>query len=99
MATLTQEKTRSDQDLTVEQKVQKLRALYADAPELGKVALEKGLADLRREMAAPPRRENAGRLGARQGQVSEFTLIFPFRDGGAKRLRGLLQLTQGNFQL
>jgi hypothetical protein len=85
--------------LIVDQKVQRLRELYADAPELGRVALEKGLADLRREMAAPSRRETAGRLGARQGQVSEFTLIFPFRKGGAKRLRGLLELTQGNFQL
>jgi hypothetical protein len=26
-------------------------------------------------------------------------LILPFADGGAKRLRGLLQLLQGNFQL
>src|SRR4029453_180305 len=34
-----------------------------------------------------------------QGNVSEFTLIFPFADGGAKRLRGLLQLLEGNFQL
>jgi hypothetical protein len=95
MATL----TKPVEDQTVEKKIQKLRELYADAPEVGKVALEKGLADLRREMAAPARREIAGRLGARQGQVSEFTIIAPFREGGAKRLRGLLELMQGNFQL
>ena len=86
-------------DRAVEEKVRKLRELYADAPEVGKVALERGLADLKREIAAPSRRETAGRAGARQGQVSEFTLIFPFAEGGAKRLRGLLELMQGNFQL
>src|SRR5262245_47975547 len=99
MATLTQEKIGSNQDSKVDQKVQKLQALYADAPEVGKVALEKGLADLRREMAAPSRRETAGRIGARQGKVSELTLIMPFAKGGAKRLRGLLELMQGNFQV
>jgi hypothetical protein len=41
-----------EQNAVVEQKVQKLRELYADAPELGRVALEKGLADLKRELAA-----------------------------------------------
>src|SRR5262245_24088761 len=97
MATLTQ--TKPNQDQTVEKKVQKLRELYADAPEVGKVALERGLADLRREMAAPSRKETAGRIGARQGKVSELTLIMPFAEGGAKRLRGLLELMQGNFQL
>jgi hypothetical protein len=99
MSTLTQEKIGSDQDSMLEQKVQKVRALYADAPELGRVALENGLANLKREMAAPARSETAGRIGARQGKVSELTLVIPFREGGAKRLRGLLQLLQGNFQL
>ena len=70
-----------------------------DAPEVGKAALENGLADLTEEMAAPSRRETAGRIGARQGKVSELTLFFPFAEGGAKRLRGLLELMQGNFQL
>jgi hypothetical protein len=90
----TQEKTPN-----IEQKIQKLRELYADAPELGKVALEKGLPDLRkRELAASTGAENAGRIGARQGKVSELTGIFPFAPGGAKRLHGLLQLLEGNFQ-
>jgi hypothetical protein len=84
---------------TAEQKAQKLRELYADAPEVGKAALERGLPALKREMAAPGRMETAGRLGARQGKVSEFTIIAPFQKGGAKRLRGLLELMQGNFQL
>ena len=95
MATMTEPEV----DQTVEEKVRKLRELYADAPEVGKVALERGFADLKREMAAPSRRETAGRIGARQGKVSELTLIIPFAEGGAKRLRGLLALMQGNFQL
>lgn len=83
----------------VEQKIQKLQELYADAPELGRVALEKGLDNLRRELAAgigAP--ENAGRIGARQGKVSELTGIIPFAEGGAKRLRGLLEALEGNFR-
>src|ERR1043166_1283444 len=42
----------SEEDARIEQKVQKLRELYADAPELGRAALERGLADLKRELAA-----------------------------------------------
>jgi hypothetical protein len=87
-----------EQNLTVEQKVQKVRELYADAPELGKVALEKGLSDLKRELAAATGTQSAGRIGARQGKVSELTAILPFAKGGAKRLRGLLQLLEGNFR-
>jgi len=97
MATATQTPPKSNQDL-VEQKVQKLRELYADAPELGKVAMENGLANLKREFAAATGVQNAGRKGARQGRVSEFTIIVPFAPGGAKRLRGLLQLLEGNFK-
>jgi len=86
-------------DQAVEKKIQQLRELYADAPELGRVAVENGLPDLERELAAATRTESAGRVGARQGRVSEFTLIFPFANGGAERLHGLLQLLEGNFQL
>jgi hypothetical protein len=94
-----QRATAPKQNQNVEQKIQKLRELYADAPELGKVALEKGLPDLTRELAAATGAQNAGRIGARQGRVSELTGIFPFAKGGAKRLRGLLQLLEGNFKL
>jgi hypothetical protein len=97
MATTTPKSTKPAQDL-VEQKIQKLRELYADAPELGKAALEKAFPDLTRELAAAKGAQSAGRIGARQGRVSELTLILPFADGGAKRLRGLLQLLEGNFQ-
>jgi len=99
MATETHTAPRADQELVVEQKIQKLRELYADAPDLRRVALEKGLPNLKRELAAATGTQNAGRIGARQGKVSELTGIFPFAKGGAKRLRGLLQLLEGNFKL
>jgi hypothetical protein len=86
------------QGSTVEGKVQKLRELYADAPELGKAALERGLPDLKRELAAGTGAQTAGRIGARQGKVSELTGIIPFAKGGAKRLRGLLGALEGNFR-
>ena len=99
MATQPQVANGPERHLTAEEKLQKLQELYADAPELGRVALEKGLPDLKGELAAATRMQTAGRIGARQGKVSEFTLIFPFAEGGAQRLRGLLQLLEGNFQL
>ena len=86
------------QDQSVEQKLQKLKELYADAPELGKAALKNGLTMLTQELAAPGRAQTAGRIGARQGKVSELTVFLPFGEGGAKRLRGLLQLLEGNFR-
>ena len=76
-----------EQERTVEEKIRKLRDLYADAPELGRAALENGLPDLTRELAAGAGAQSAGRIGARQGRVSELTSILPFAEGGAKRLR------------
>lgn len=81
----------------MEEKLQKVRELYADAPELGKAALERGMATLKQELAAASTAQSAGRVGARQGKVSELTLIVPFAKGGAKRLRGFLQALEGNF--
>jgi hypothetical protein len=94
-----QTQTQMDKEQIVEQKVQKVKELYADAPELGRIALEKGLANLKQEFAAATGALNAGRIGARQGKVSELTGMFPFTEGGAKRLRGLLELLEGNFKL
>jgi hypothetical protein len=98
MATITRTPSTSDQNLVVEQKIQRVRELYADAPELGKLALEKGLPDLQRELAAATGVQRAGGIGARQGNVSELTSVLTFAQGGAKRLRGLLQLLEGNFR-
>jgi len=93
-----QPQTQLDHDRIVEQKIQKVKELYADAPELGRAALEKGIPDLKREMAAATGAQSAGRVGARQGKVSELTGILPIAEGGAKRLRGLLELLEGNFK-
>jgi hypothetical protein len=98
MATATKTQTTADQELVVEQKLQKLRELYADAPEVGRAALKNGLPMLTEELAAAGRAQTAGRIGARQGKVSELTVFLPFVKGGAKRLRGLLQLLEGNFR-
>jgi hypothetical protein len=87
-----------EQNPTLQRKIERLQELYADAPELGKAALEKGLPDLARELAAATGAQSAGRVGARQGKVSELTGILPIAKGGAKRLRGLLQALEGNFR-
>jgi len=79
-----QTQTQLEQDRLVEEKVQKVKELYADAPELGRIALEKGLPNLTREFAAATGTQNAGRIGARQGKVSELTGIFPFVEGGSE---------------
>ena len=97
MTTLEQTHTAAAQDLLAD-KVRKVQELYADAPEVGKAALKNGLAALKQELAAPTGRQTAGRIGARQGKVSEFTAIWPLTPDGAKPLRGLLQLLEGNFK-
>ena len=92
----TQTLTKPQPDQTVDQKIQLLRQLYADSP-VGKTALENSIPKLREQLAGGLRYESAGRLGLRQGKVSELTLIFKFVPGGAKRLRGLLQALGANF--
>src|SRR5262249_21265863 len=83
----------------IDEKIKKVQALYADAPEIGKVALKKGIEEgLARELAAATQRESAGRIGARQGKVSELTAIIPLEPGGGKGIRGLLDLLGGNFK-
>ena len=88
----------ADARVTVEQKIQKLREIFADAPALGKKAMENVLKDLATQVSEtpPPPIESAGRSGSRLGKVSELTLIVPLVPGGAKRLRAFLQLLGGN---
>ena len=95
----TQTLTRPKQNQTVEDKIQQLRQLYADAPQFAKTALENSLAELTSPQGSKPRSrmESAGRTGSRQGKVSELTVIAPVAPGGAARLRALLQLRNGNF--
>jgi hypothetical protein len=99
MTPQTQTATGPAPDPDVEQKIQELRELYADAPEVGKTALENALPELTSQVSeatASPMR-SAGRAGSRQGTVSELTVIAPFAPGGARRLRTLLRLLNGNF--
>ena len=94
----TQTLSKPEQDQTVEQKMQQVRKLYADAPEMAKVALEHGLASLKSLAleAQASQSESAGRIGIRLGRVSELTVIAPFAPGGAQRLRAVLRLLNGN---
>src|SRR5262245_32031073 len=97
MATQTLTRTRPEQELIAE-KLRKVRELYADGPELGRVALERGAAFFEHELAAPAQQQSAGRIGARRGKVSELTIIVPLVAGGGRKLRALLDVLEGNFQ-
>jgi hypothetical protein len=96
--THTQTATGSKQSVNAQQKIQELRQLYADAPELSRKALENVLQELSEQVAQtpPPPVESAGRAGSRLGKVSELTLIIPLAPGGAERLRTFLRLLGGN---
>jgi hypothetical protein len=98
MATETPTVTSNGQDRNVEEKISQLRALFADAPEVGKAALENALHELTSQASRtpPPPIESAGRVGSRLGKISELTIIVPLAPGGAKRLRAFLQLLGGN---
>ena len=94
----TQTLTNSKQNQGVEDRIQRLRQLYADTPQFARTALENTLKDLASAASQPrSRMESAGRTGVRQGKVSELTVIAPLAPGGAARLRALLQLRNGNF--
>jgi hypothetical protein len=91
-------KPASDREMTVEEQIEQLRELFADAPEVGRTALENVLQKLKSQATKtpPPPVESAGRAGIRLGKVSELTIIVPLAPGGAKRLRAFLQLLHGN---
>jgi hypothetical protein len=96
MATMTTQ-TGSKQLPDAQQKIEAFRALFADAPELGKKALENVIAELKSQVSEPRAKvESAGRVGARLGQRSELTMIVPLAPGGAKRLRAFLNMLDGN---
>jgi hypothetical protein len=95
--TETQMQTGSKQPTDGQQKIQRLRDLFADAPELGKKALENVIAELKSQVSEPRAKvESAGRVGARLGKRSELTMIVPLAPGGAKRLRTFLRMLDGN---
>src|SRR5215470_1155217 len=89
--------TRPEQDL-VRDKIRRVQDLYADAPEVGRAALARGLGTFSKELTAETRAQSAGRIGSRQGKVSELTAIIALVPGGGRRLRGLLELLGGNFR-
>jgi hypothetical protein len=98
MATEMQRTTPPEQEMPVEEKIEKLRELFADAPEVGKQALENALKELTSQAGEtpPPPITSAGRVGSRLGKVSELTMVVPLAPGGADRLRAFLKLLGGN---
>ncbi len=97
MPTATASKPESAQAL--EKKIQRVRELFAKGPELGRKALEAQLQEIKSSAAKKPatRMSSAGRIGVRQGKVSELVVIAPFAPGGAERLRAVLDLRDGDF--
>ena len=81
-----------------EKKIERLRELFADAPEVGKKAMENVLRELTSQASEGPPAAvvSAGRVGSRLGKVSELTIIVPLAPGGADRLRAFLQALNGN---
>src|SRR5208282_1871890 len=80
-----------------EERMRKLREIYADASEVSKNALENVI---RAVQSSPPAKESvpmdsAGRIGARRGKVSELTTLFPITPSAAKRMRAFLTLLHG----
>jgi len=84
------------------ERIQKLREAYADAPEMGRVALDKVRDELEAAIRLQQQQQQevstAGRIGLRRGKVSELTGIVKLAPGGAKRLRLLLNTLGNNFQ-
>ena len=98
MATQLQTTPGSEGELTAQEKIAELRDLFADAPEVGKKALENALQELSSQASEtpPPAIESAGRVGSRLGKISELTMVVPLAPGGADRLRAFLKLLGGN---
>ena len=86
----TQTPTKPKQDQSVDKKIQQLRELYADAPELGRAALERLIGSVKGGVISDTETSSAGRTGLRRGKVSELTIVFPIAPGGAKRMQAML---------
>jgi hypothetical protein len=97
----TQPLTTPKQKQTVEDKIRQLRQLYADAPEVGRTALENLIEGMKTALSSghKARLERAsinGRIGLRQGKVSELTVILKLLPGGAERIRAVLDTGSTN---
>jgi len=99
MSTQTVTSTKAEKEQAGAEKVRQLRELFADAPQMARTALEHALPALTSQAseAQASQMASAGRIGIRQGTVSELTVIAPFAPGGARRLRAVLRLLNGNF--
>jgi hypothetical protein len=75
--------------------VRQARAAFADAPEQIRQTLDRVI---READFTPGQTTSAGRIGKREGMVSELTVIVPISKTNAAKLRILLKLVNGNFQ-
>jgi hypothetical protein len=93
MATEVQQK-----EPTTEEQLAHLRELFADAPEVGRAAMERVLSELSSQATQTPPEPvvSAGRVGSRLGKISELTIVVPLAPGGAERTRAFLKLLNGN---
>ena len=98
MAKQTEVKKGSEQSADLEQRIKKMRELYADATEISKTALENVIHAVQSSGPATEStaQESAGRVGARRGKVSELTAILTITPAAAKRMRGFLELLHGD---
>lgn len=75
--------------------------LFDDAPPLAKTAVKNLIADMKKRgelgKQTGPQPVTAGRIGSRLGKVSELTIFAPLAPGGAKRIRGFIDLLHGDF--
>ena len=88
----------SGQPSDLQARINKLREIYVDASEISKTALENVIRSVQSGKPAekPVSIGSAGRIGARQGKVSELTAILPIKPSGAKRMRAFLELLHGD---
>ena len=81
---------------------QAITELFADAPPLAKTAVKNLVKDMKSRGVLDKQPDEglvtAGRIGARVGKVSELTILAPLIPGGAKRIRGFVELLHGDYE-
>lgn len=96
MATEAAQKTApaSKPSVNLADNIKKMREIYTNATQISKTALENVVRSLQSGELAPQSvpMGSAGRIGARQGKVSELTTLFPINPSAAKRMRAFLEL-------
>jgi hypothetical protein len=92
MAAQPQTATGPEQDAAIRRQVDEA---LGNEPEPIKAALVNAIRELQSGQITWT--ESAGRVGLRQGKVSELTVLMPLKPGGAERLRRILKLLHGHF--